>query len=135
MTRSGRLINLEVRVDAIKIHSWDMATILKSVVVGILLETILLAPAFFTPWGHAGPETLPGLLSFLVNLPGFVVLVALDVRPRVVNKHGFSNHFCDPNINYQLFRIRYSQAQKVKKRILIVNPTWGPQTEGHSRCS
>lgn len=52
-------------------------TILKSLIIGILLETILLAPALIAPWGHAGPETLPGLLSFLLNLPGFVVLMKL----------------------------------------------------------
>ena len=45
--------------------------------IGIVVETILLAPALLTPWGHAGPETLPGLLSFLLNLPGFVVLMGL----------------------------------------------------------
>ena len=63
-----------------KIHSWDIATILKSVVIGIVLETILLAPAIPTelfPWGHAGPNTLPGILGFVLNLPGFYILMAL----------------------------------------------------------
>src|SRR5215208_5291837 len=63
-----------------KIYTWDIDTILKSVVVGIVLETILIAPAIPTklfPWGHAGPETIPGLLGFLLNLPGFVILMTL----------------------------------------------------------
>jgi hypothetical protein len=63
-----------------KIHTWDIATILKSVVVGIVLETILLGPSIpsILPWGHAGPETLPGLLSFLLNIPGFLVVQELE---------------------------------------------------------
>lgn len=63
-----------------KIHSWDIATILKSVVVGIVSETILIAPAIPTelfPWGHAGPGTLPGILGLMLNLPGFYILRAL----------------------------------------------------------
>ena len=63
-----------------KIHIWDIATILKSVVIGIVLEAILLAPAIpseLFPWSHAGPGTLPGLVGLFLNLPGFYILRAL----------------------------------------------------------
>ena len=49
-----------------KIHACDIATILKAVVLGIVLETILLAPTIPTKlfrWGHAGPGTIPGLVG------------------------------------------------------------------------
>ena len=70
-----------------KIHTWHSATILKSVVVGMVLEAILLGPSnpSILPWGHAGPETLPGLLSFFLNIPGFLVIQELE-------QHGFSTN-------------------------------------------
>lgn len=66
--------------DKRQIQSWDLQTILKSVVIGIVLESILIAPGIpskLFPWGHAGPETLPGLLGFLLNLPGFAIFTTL----------------------------------------------------------
>lgn len=63
-----------------KIHSWDAASILKSVGVGVGLETILIAPTIpseLFPWGHAGPGTLPGILGLFLNLPGLYILMAL----------------------------------------------------------
>ena len=63
-----------------RIHDFDIATILKSLVIGIVLETILIVPTIpseLFPWGHAGPGTLPGILGLFLNLPGIWILMAL----------------------------------------------------------
>jgi hypothetical protein len=65
-----------------RIHRWDKGTILKALFIGALIEALAIAPAALSPWGHAGPDTLLGWLSLLLNMPGIYVLRMLGVfRP------------------------------------------------------
>ena len=43
-------------------------------IVGAIIEGVAIAPAAIAPWGHAGPESLLGWLSILLNLPGIFVV-------------------------------------------------------------
>jgi hypothetical protein len=53
-----------------RIHRWDKPTLRKAFLFGAVLETIAIAPAVLSPWGHAGPEWPLAWLSVLVNAPG-----------------------------------------------------------------
>ena len=52
------------------IHKWDRAVVLKALLFAAIVEAVAIAPALMSSWGHAGPESLLGWLSVLVNLPG-----------------------------------------------------------------
>ena len=57
-----------------RIHRWDRGTLFKALIIGATLEAVAIAPAALSPWGHAGPESLPGWLGVLLNLPGICVV-------------------------------------------------------------
>jgi uncharacterized sodium:solute symporter family permease YidK len=61
------------------IHKWDRAVALKAFLFGAVLEAVAIAPAVISPWGHAGPESLFGWLSLLVNLPGLYLCRLMGV--------------------------------------------------------
>lgn len=61
------------------IHRWDKDAILKALALGASIEAIAIAPAVFSTWGHAGPESFLGWLSILLNLPGMYLLRLLGV--------------------------------------------------------
>lgn len=64
------------------IHKWDGSTIVKAFLAGAVIEGLLIAPAFLSPWGHAGPESFLGWVSLVLNIPGGV---ALGVFRRLTN--------------------------------------------------
>ena len=64
---------MTVRPDAI--HRWDRSVLLKALLIGAVIEAVAIAPAFFSPWGHAGPESTLGLLGVLANSPGGAVVI------------------------------------------------------------
>ncbi|MFS8084928.1 MAG: hypothetical protein ACMG6H_04810 [Acidobacteriota bacterium] len=59
------------------IHKWDGKTAVKALLVGAVMETVAIAPAVFSPWGHAGPESLWGWFGLLLNVPGLFVVKLL----------------------------------------------------------
>jgi hypothetical protein len=61
-----------------RLHRWDRAAILNSLIRGAEIEGILILPMAIYGWGHAGPEGgVPGLVSGLLNLPGFLAVMGL----------------------------------------------------------
>ena len=60
-----------------RIHRWDKPTLRKAFLFGAVLEAIAIAPAVFSPWGHAGPEGLLALLSVFVHAPAALLLSLL----------------------------------------------------------
>jgi hypothetical protein len=69
----GLLIEFPVKAKPEPIHRFDRPTLLKACLIAAILEAVAIAPAVVSPWGHAGPESLLGWLSLLVNLPGLFV--------------------------------------------------------------
>lgn len=64
-----------------RIHRWDAGVVLKALAIGAVIEAVAAAPAALSPWGHAGPESMLGWLSVLLNMPGLFVLGLLrDLR-------------------------------------------------------
>ena len=57
------------------IHRWDRAAVVKALLIGAVVEAVAIAPVLLSPWGHAGPESMPGLLSVFVNAPGGALLI------------------------------------------------------------
>jgi hypothetical protein len=66
---------MTVRPDAI--HRWDRSAFVKALSIGAVIEAVAIAPAFISPWGHAGPESTLGLLSVFANSPGGAVVIFL----------------------------------------------------------
>ena len=66
------------------IHRWYRRAVLKALALGVILESVAMAPVALSPWGHAGPESLSGVLGLLLNLPGFYVLLAVEEDKVVV---------------------------------------------------
>lgn len=56
------------------IHKWDKPTLLKALLFGAVVEAVAIAPAIFSPWGHAGPEGLLAWLSVFFHLPAGYLL-------------------------------------------------------------
>ena len=59
------------------IHRWDSSTLLKSLMIGAVVESVLIAPAVLSPWGHAGPESIPGFVGVFLNAPGGALVIFL----------------------------------------------------------
>ena len=65
------------------IHRWYRGAALKALALGVILESVVMAPVALSPWGHAGPESVSGVIGLLLNLPGFyVMLLAEDFMPK-----------------------------------------------------
>jgi ABC-type sugar transport system permease subunit len=56
------------------IHRWDSKTVVKALLFGAVSEAVAIAPAIFSSWGHAGPESLWGWSGLLLNTPGLFVI-------------------------------------------------------------
>jgi len=61
------------------IHRWDKVTVVKGFLLGAFLEAILIAPLVLSPWGHAGPDSVWGLIGLLLNIPGLLALWLLQI--------------------------------------------------------
>jgi hypothetical protein len=59
------------------IHKWESTTVVKALFVGAVVETVAIAPAILSPWGHAGPEAPWGWLGLVLNVPGLFVIKLL----------------------------------------------------------
>jgi hypothetical protein len=57
------------------IHRWDRPAVVKALLIGAVVEAVAIAPSLLSPWGHAGPESMPGLLSVLANAPGGALVI------------------------------------------------------------
>ena len=62
-----------------RVHRWDAAALAKALIAGAAAECAAAAPLAYYGMGHAGPNGgVLGVLSFLINLPGFLFLVELE---------------------------------------------------------